>query len=70
MKIPEHDARPTVPAPPPTTTPMTMIVVVDDLRHRLAIMRSFPHCVFHFASTVEEAESLAQTGLASTWYVF
>ena len=65
----DHEERPTTPiSPAPTTT--AMIVVADDACERLAIQRTFPHCAFYFASSVEEAEALARTGLATSFYVF
>lgn len=56
--------------PAPALPPVTMIVVAEGARARLAIRRSLPHCIFHFASTVEEAEALARTGIANGFYVF
>ncbi len=69
MEMVDHDERPTTPISPSSATP-AMIVVADDACERLAIQRSFPRCAFYFASTVEEAEALARTGLATSFYVF
>ena len=49
---------------------LLLIVVTDERGIRQAIQRSFPGVEFIFASTIEQADAIARSGIVSGFYLF